>query len=348
MPFIHGAFQGDRGALPWAASTRRVHVQTHDSSQVLGITSLSAAWERSAKASNCCKSLLHFAALSLGESRPAPSRARGWTCAGQIPGPRVATSSGMLSGYPAGSSCHPTILGIAPGGRWLRQLVLGGVRLWTGITPPKSQCCWLQRTMQCGKNFLRGPEANCLGVRSPDKKAKEAFEPRKGLNGFTGSKEKPGRNKGKKSILSWSLQLTGIQERRNMTYNELGKDFFFWKCERKKYIVHTYFMLSNTPVWERNSNTDFCILKEKETGAVGRLLQPQAGAGETVLSGYFVSGHLLSCSIWVKADCIMAMLFRNHQTAQILISAAVLHVLMDAIQVASLFLLWSLYFLKNN
>lgn len=86
----------------------------------------------------------------------------------------------------------------------------------------------------------------------------------------------------------------------------------------KKYIVHTYFMLSNTPVWERNSNTDFCILKEKETGAVGRLLQPQAGAGETVLSGYFVSGHLLSCSIWVKADCIMAMLFRNHQTAQIL------------------------------
>lgn len=114
---------------------------------------------------------------------------------------------------------------------------------------------------------------------------------------------------------------------------------FFESVKGKKYIVHTYFMLSNTPVWEKNSHTDFCVVKEKETGAVGRLLQPQAGAGETVLSGYFVSGHPLTCSIWIKDDCIMAMLFRNHQTAQILISAAVLHALMDAIQEASLFLL---------
>lgn len=229
-----------------------------------------------------------------------------------------------------------------------RQLVPGGVRLWIGITPLKSRRCWLQRTMQCRKNLLRGPEANCLGVRSPDKKAKEAFEPRKGLNGFTGSKEKPGRNKEKKkyTVLVSSAHWYSREKKYDLQWT--GKGFFFESVKGKKYIVHTYFMLSNTPVWERNSNTDFCILKEKETGAVGRLLQPQAGAGETVLSGYFVSGHLLSCSIWVKADCIMAMLFRNHQTAQILISAAVLHVLMDAIQVASLFLLWSLYFLKNN
>lgn len=72
-----------------------------------------------------------------------------------------------------------------------------------------------------------------------------------------------------KSILSWSLQFTAIQERRNMSYNELGKDFF--ECVKgKKIIVHAYFMLSNLPVWERNSHTDFCILEKRETGAVGK------------------------------------------------------------------------------
>lgn len=50
VPFIHGAFQGYRGTLPWAASTERVRVQTHDCNHILGITSLSAPWERLAKA----------------------------------------------------------------------------------------------------------------------------------------------------------------------------------------------------------------------------------------------------------------------------------------------------------
>lgn len=47
------------------------------------------------------------------------------------------------------------------------------------------------------KTLGRGPEAQSFGVRSPDKKSKEALEPRKGLNGFTGSREKPSRNKEK-------------------------------------------------------------------------------------------------------------------------------------------------------
>lgn len=51
------------------------------------------------------------------------------------------------------------------------------------------------------KTLSQGPEAKCLGARSLDKKAKEAFEPRKGLNGFTGSKEKPSRNKEKTHLL---------------------------------------------------------------------------------------------------------------------------------------------------
>lgn len=104
------------------------------------------------------------------------------------------------------------------------------------------------------KALGRGPEAKRLGVRSLVKKAKEAFEPRKGLNGFTGSREKPTRNKEKNT-----LQLTAIQERRNMSYNELGKDFS--ECVKgKKNIIHVYFMLSNKPVWERNRHIDFCIL----------------------------------------------------------------------------------------
>lgn len=126
--------------------------------------------------------------------------------------------------------------------------------------------------MQCGKNLLRGPEAKCLGVRSLEKKAKEAFESRKGLNGFTRSKEKPGRNKLKKYIaLVSSAHCYSREKKYELQWTGKG---FFWMCERKKYIVHAYFMLSNTPVWERNSQADFCILKEKETGAVGRLLQP--------------------------------------------------------------------------
>lgn len=52
----------------------------------------------------------------------------------------------------------------------------------------------------------------------------------------------------------------------------------------------------------------------------------QAAAGD-----YFVSGHFLTGNIWVKAVSTVAMLFRNHRTAQILIMAAVLHVLTDAI-----------------
>lgn len=57
----------------------------------------------------------------------------------------------------------------------------------------------------------------------------------------------------------------------------------------------------------------------------------RAAAGEIVLSDYFVSSHFLTGNIWVKAVSTVAMLFRNHRTAQILIMAAVLHVLTDAI-----------------
>lgn len=248
-------------------------------SQELGITSLSAAWERPAKAP-----LLPGAAARL------------WSALQNSPGDRAdlhqqGKKMDVCQPNPQDQSCHirwdaqrlscwqllpPDGPGMAPGWRWLTDsLCLWGEALrWhhcpeiTALLVAKKS---KQRVMQCGKNLLLCPEAKSLGIRSPDKKAKEAFEPRKGLNGLTGSKEKPGRNK-EKNILSWSLQLTVIQEGRNISYNELGKIFF--ECVKGKiYIVHAYFMLSNTPVWERNSHTDFCILKEKETGSVGRLLQ---------------------------------------------------------------------------
>ena len=78
----------------------------------------------------------------------------------------------------------------------------------------------------------------CRGVRSLDKKAKQAFEPRKGLNGFTGSREKPTRNK-EKNTLFWSLQLNAIQERRNMSYKELGN--YFSECVKAKKILSCLF-----------------------------------------------------------------------------------------------------------
>ena len=45
------------------------------------------------------------------------------------------------------------------------------------------------------KTLSQGPEAKRLGVSGLGKKAKEAFEPRKELNGFTGSRGKPSRKK---------------------------------------------------------------------------------------------------------------------------------------------------------
>lgn len=84
-----------------------------------------------------------------------------------------------------------------------------------------------------------------LRAEAEIKKAKEAFEPRKGLNGFTGSKKSQTETRGK-SILSWFLQLTAIQERRNMSYSELGKDFF--ECVKEKNIL--FMLILCCQIWQ--------------------------------------------------------------------------------------------------
>lgn len=71
-------------------------------------------------------------------------------------------------------------------------------------------------------------------------------------------------------------------------------------------------MLSNTPAWERNSQKR----KLEQWGDYfGHRLVLEKQFFQVALSGS-------SSDIWVKADCMMATLFRNHQTAQIHISAA--------------------------
>lgn len=133
MPFIHGAFQGDRGTLPRAASTVQVHVQTRLQSgpwNNFPVSSLGKSGQGTTLALNCCKCLTLFAASSLGESSPARSRARAWTCAGYNPWDQschIIQDAQWLS-------CWQLLPSDGPGGGSRlevahRQLVLGGVSL---------------------------------------------------------------------------------------------------------------------------------------------------------------------------------------------------------------------------
>lgn len=101
------------------------------------------------------------------------------------------------------------------------------------------------------KTLSRGPEAKCLGARSPDKKAKEAFEPRKGLNGFTGSREKPSRNKEKTHFFVLFSSMLFKREEIWVTMNQ--ERFHVCVCGRKKKDICAYFMLFNKSAWERDS-----------------------------------------------------------------------------------------------
>lgn len=318
VPFVHGAFQGDCGALPWAAST--VHVQIHDSNQLLGKTSLSTAWEIPAKALNCCKSLLPAFALQLSpwererESRPASSRARGWTCPGQIPGPRAATSSGMLSGFSAGSFCHPLVLGMAPDWRWLTDSLC-----WVGwgselASLPQNHspagCKEQAEGPAMWKKPPPGPWGKLSWSQKPRWKSQRSLWAQKRIKWIYWVQRKARQKQGKKcTVFVSSAHCYSREKKYELQWTGKG---FFWKCERKKIL----FVLI------------LCCQIHQPGKEIAR--KGNWSSGETTLATGWCwrnSSFRLLCQgsssdIWVKADCMMATLFRNHQTAQIHISAA--------------------------
>lgn len=188
VPFIHGAFQGDRGTLPWAASTERVHVQTHDCNHILGITSLSAPWKRLAKAL-----LWPWTAARLWSAlQRSPWETADLHPAGQEDGRVPAKSPGPELPHHPGCSvaqCWQLLPSNGPGDGFRlevahRQLVPGGMRLWIGITPPKSWRCWLRRRASKGscnveKTSSGALRRNVLESEAQRKKPKKPLSPEK-------------------------------------------------------------------------------------------------------------------------------------------------------------------------